>query len=274
MDLAALFPDEDYRFHMRMARGTPEEFFAATPGRDRIVAERARWLRTSPGTYAACRAGGAVLLSETIESLRGWKILSPENVQRLAAASSVPEQCAALGEMLEPDFLFLKPNAQGEFELQGGCVCFPSSWSLAEKIGRPLEAIHGPVPGLNSSIGSSLQAFLHKLPAGPAWLRHNWGLSRSAELNQHPERHLPRLDETSRPEDAWLRVEHQALVALPQSRGILFAIRIAMHPLAEVKRNEEAARRFLRALQTMPGEMARYKNIDRARPALVAFLSQ
>ena len=94
-----------------------------------------------------------------------------------------------------------------------------------------MEFIHGPVPGLNAQLGRSIDTFLAKLTPGAAWLRHNWGLSRSPELNQHPSRPLPRLDDSAALADAWLRVEQQALMALPASGGVLFAIRIAMHPL-------------------------------------------
>ena len=105
-----------------------------------------------------------------------------------------------------------------------------------------------------------------------AWQRTNWGLSRSAELNQHPERALPRLDATVHLEEVWLRVEHQALVALPRNHGILFGIRIAIHPLAELKQDPAVASRFSRALQTMPEDMAQYKNLAAARSTIIALL--
>ena len=129
----------------------------------------------------------------------------------------------------------LKADADGEIRLYGGCLCFPSSWRLSDKLGQPIEFIHGPVPGLNASIGAAIHKFLAALKPGVASLRHNWGLARSAELNQHPDRDLPRLDATVDADEVWLRVEHQALVALPKSGGILFGIRVVNHSLAEVK---------------------------------------
>ncbi|MEY4090242.1 MAG: hypothetical protein RJB55_2513, partial [Verrucomicrobiota bacterium] len=39
-------------------------------------------------------------------------------------------------------------------------LCFPTSWSLEEKIGRGLEEIHGPVPGLNAALGPSIHQVL------------------------------------------------------------------------------------------------------------------
>jgi hypothetical protein len=177
-----------------------------------------------------------------------------------------------LGAAWEPDFLFLKPDRAERIILVGGCVCFPSSWSLAEKMGHPIETIHGVVPGLNPAIGNQIHGFLTKLRPGPAWLRANWGLTRSAELNQHPDRKLPRLDSAVRLEETWLRIERQMLAALPKNRGVLFAIRIAMHPLVEIKQNLQIAPRLRRALETMPEAMAQYKGIAGARARLISML--
>jgi hypothetical protein len=273
MDFAALFPDDDYRFQMRLERGAPEEFFAHTAEHDAVVAERRLWLAQEQSRYCACRSQGGPLLDEAIELMRGWHALSNEQMKFLARTESIDARCALLGEMLEPDLLLLKPGATGEFELVSGCVCFPSSWSLSEKIGRPLSFIHDAVPGLNSQIGKAIHVFLGKLTPGIAWRRHNWGLSRSPELNQHPQRNLPPLDASVALTDVWLRVEHQALVALPRTQGVLFGIRIAIHPLADVKRQPRAAERLARALESMPAEVADYKHIAAVRPRIVDFLT-
>ncbi|MEZ5865467.1 MAG: DUF3445 domain-containing protein [Geminicoccaceae bacterium] len=45
------------------------------------------------------------------------------------------------------------------YRLVGAFVAFPSRWSLAEKIGRPMPAIHAPVPGLEAAIGGPVGLF-------------------------------------------------------------------------------------------------------------------
>jgi hypothetical protein len=182
----------------------------------------------------------------------------------------------AIGELLEPDFILLKHDREQNAgpRLVAGCVCFPSSWSLADKVGRPVEWIHSVVPGLNDQLGARIGTFLRRMTPGQAWLRANWGLSRSPELNQHPERHLPRLDANVTSDEVWLRVEHQALVALPKSGGILFGIRIAVHPLAEVKQDPTAWVGLRRAMRTMPELMAAYKGVSTARERILSLLSK
>ena len=140
-------------------------------------------------------------------------------------------------------------------------------------MGRPLDWIHQVVPGLNQHLGQPIDAFLRRMAPGISWLRANWGLSRSPELNQHPHRNLPRLDASVRPDEVWLRVEHQALVALPRSGGILFGIRVVVHPLDEIRRTPAAANGLRRALETMPEDMAVYKGIAPARESLIRMLS-
>ena len=152
-------------------------------------------------------------------------------------------------------------------------LCFPSSWRLSEKLGKTIEFIHGVVPELNTNLGPAIHKFLAGLKPGAASLRFNWGLSRSAELNQHPDRSLPRLDGSMSLEEVWLRVEEQALVALPKSHGILFGIRLVNRPLAAIRADQLARARLRRALATMPEPMAVYKGIAPARARLLELLA-
>ena len=272
-DLLTLFPDEDYQFQIRFSRAEPQEFFGPTEVRGRLLAERRRWLGEMPRRYAALLPEGIALLEETVELARAWGTLPADFLSGASPSGEAGALNLALGGAWEPDFLLLSIEPEGAVRLVSGCVCFPSSWSLEEKIGKEIESIHGVVPGLNQAIGPRIHSFLAKLKPGVAWLRSNWGLSRSCELNQHPGRNLPRLDETVRLEEVWLRVENQALVALPRSKGVLFGIRIAIEPFAEICNDKTLAPRLARALKTMPEPMARYKGLSRTRGRLIGLLS-
>jgi hypothetical protein len=204
-ELAELFPEGDYRFHLTLRRGEPREFFRASDSSGRVRAERARWLAENPARYAALTPAGAPLLAEFAAMCAGWG---------LAGGASVVE----LGAALEPDFLLLSRDEHGAFRLRGGALCFPTGWALEEKLGHTLDFIHGVVPGLNAALASPIQQFLGKLKPGVAYLRDNWGLAATAELNLHPARALPVPESPTAPDRLWLRVEQQALVALPEHR--------------------------------------------------------
>lgn len=254
--LAELFPAEDYRFHLTLRRAELDAFFAATPAHAAIAAERRRWLEAEPARYAALEPAGEPLLAEFAALARTW---FPE------AGGSLRE----LGIALEPDFLLLAPDANGFFRLRGGVLCCPTSWALEEKLGRTLDEIHGVVPGLNAALGGPLQQFLARLRPGPAYLRANWGLAATPELNLHPALGRPRLAAPLDPDRVWLRVEHQALAALPGSGGVVFGIRIELHPLRAVLADEVVRAGLHRALATMPDALAAYKGLAAVRASLL-----
>ena len=258
-ELAALFPDGDYRFHLTLRRGEPRDFFQPRDATGRVLAERARWLAAEPDRYAALTPEGGPLLAEFAALCAEWGLATVATVGDLGAA-------------LEPDFLLLAPDATGAFRLRGGALCFPTGWALEEKLGHTLDFIHGVVPGLNAALASPIQQFLARLKPGIAFHRDNWGLAATDELNLHPARGLPPPDLPTAPDRLWLRVEHQALVALPRSGGVVFGLRIALHRLDAVARDPAAAAGLRRALASMPPEVAAYKRLERVSNQVVSWL--
>jgi hypothetical protein len=264
--LAQYLAEGPYRFSMAFGRGQFADFYGRSPESKRILTERKRWLASHPQHHLALLPEAADLIHETATVAAEQGTL-PE----LPSTASSPRQIARfLGEHWEPDYLLLKPEA-GVLRLVCGCVCFPSSWALEEKIGHPIEHIHHGVPALNATIGRQIQSFLDKIKPGVSWTRSNWGLSRSPELNQHPSRNTPRLDETVSLQEVYFRVEEQSLVSLPQTRGILFGIRIKVFPLSEYFGTEDGLK-LAKALETMPDPMAEYKGLASSRPRIIAQL--
>jgi len=257
--LAGLFPDGNFRFQLTLRRDDPREFFRPDDATGRLLAERAGWLASEPATYAALLPEGEPLLAEFATLCAEWGIASGDSV-------------GALGAALEPDFLLLSPDATGAFRLRGGALCFPTGWALAEKLGHTLDFIHGVVPGLNAALGSPIHQFLARLKPGAAFLRDNWGIAATDELNLHPSRALSSPVPPVTLDRLWLRVEHQAFVAQPRTGGVLFGIRIALHRLDEVARDAAAAAGLRRALATMPADFAAYKRLDRVREPVIALL--
>ncbi len=256
--LVQLFPDGDYRFHLTLRRDEPREFFRPHDASGCVLAERKRWLAADPGRYAALLPEGQPLLEEFSSLTRDWGIGSFGDV-------------ATMGAVLEPDVLLLSPDTDGRFRLRGGALCFPTGWALEEKIGHPLDFVHGVVPGLNAALASPIHLFLSKLKPGVAFCRDNWGLAAADELNLHPARRVPPPMPPVALERLWLRVEHQALIALPETGGVVFGIRIALHRLDAVARDPAAAG-LRRALETMPADLAAYKRIDQIRTEVTRLL--
>ncbi len=258
--LERLFGADRYAFQFGMHRAGGDWFDPA--GSDpAALEERARLLRESPETCRVWAPGTEEVFAEAASLFTGFE-----------AGASDPESLSRLSSIWEPDFVLLRRADDGDFRLVGGAVCFPSSWDVREKVGLDVTAIHGVVPGLNAALGARIRTFLGRLPSEGVFERENWGLAAHGERNAHPELGRPRLGPHSRVDNTWLRLEHQAFRALPASEGILFVIRLTVHPLSEVLAIPGVRGNLRRHLETMPDEVAVYKGIEPGRASLVEAL--
>jgi hypothetical protein len=266
-----LFPDADYEFVLRLRRGRPADFFGRSTAAVPLLRERCRWLDKCPEHHLVLADAAEPALVETAALVSQWNIPMPDAFPAAASAGDPGKTLSILGRSLEPDLVLLR-RLDGVLRLVAGCVCFPSSWSLPEKTMRSVHEIHSIVPALNEAIGTSIDRFLARLAPNVAWLRANWGLSCSGELNQHPWRRLPRLEAGLDPGRVFIRIEQQALVRLPETDGVLFGIRIVTMPLSEFAQDPALGSGLARALATMPEKVALYKGIQPVRAEVCAWL--
>lgn len=253
--LSALFPDEDFRFRMTMRRGRPADFFQDWDITGGLRAQRRATLGSSREHCLRSTPEGDALLPALLELAAGWNLPKVESWRGVA-------------EQWEPDVLLLSPDGEGRYRLRAGAVCFPTGWSLDEKIGCTLEEIHGVVPGLNPSIAPAIQRLLGSLTPATALLRDNWGIAATDVLDLHPRHRVPSPRPPVRLEQLWLRVEHQALVGLPGGAGVAFGIRIALHRLDAMATDQVLARRLGRSLASMSDDLAGYKGLRAIRAEL------
>lgn len=273
-DLTEILADKDFGLRMRFDRDEIVNFFKPTASHEKVIAERTRWISEEPEKYSALLPEGAAMLDETIQLAISLGTLPGEVDASDFEKQNSLGKCRLLGRLWEADFLLMKPDAEGVFRLYGGCLCFPSHWDLNDKLGKPMAAIHAPVPGLNETLGRQIDGFLQKIKPRTSWERANWGLSRTPELNLHPSRNLPLLDAQVELDEIWFRLEQQSLVALPESGGILFGIKLVIIPMQEIKADPAVCKGMTRALQTMPEAMAQYKGIASARMRILSLLGE
>ncbi len=238
------------------------------------MSERERWLRSEPQRYAALQPEGEAIVAELTDLAVNWNQQGEWPVALRSSERPTLETVVALGSALEPDFVLMMADRSGAFRLVAGAVAFPSGWALEEKVGHPLDFIHGAVPGLNPVLGSPIQQFLSRLKPGPAFLRSNWGLAATDELNLHPSRRIPPPGLPVRLNQLWLRVEDQALVALPKTGGVLFGIRIERYRLDQIVGDREVAGGLQQALESMPEAVATYKGLASIRGPLADLLKK
>ena len=144
----------------------------------------------------------------------------------------------------------------GAPHLDAASLCFPSYWRLADKLGRPMTDVHGPVAHYGDELAAKVDTFLQRLrPERPVW-RRNWSIHDDASY------FLP--DPTpplavSPPEGLYLRSERQTLRRLTTADVVLFTIRTQQVPLAVLAERPDVAHRLADAIAHWSPELAAYK---------------
>ena len=140
-----------------------------------------------------------------------------------------------LGRLVQED-LCLMQRREDEHVLTGACLCFPSSWSLSEKLGRPLTGIHRTVRVYEDDLARRVQRLFDVIrPEQPLW-RMNALVYANPELHQPGYESAPRTDRLN---GEFVRAERQTLLRLPASGAVLFAIHtyvVRLDSLTEAER--------------------------------------
>lgn len=126
-----------------------------------------------------------------------------------------------VGKMLQQDVCILEKRGS-EHVMTGAILCFPASWTLAEKIGKPLIGIHTPVADYDKKIAARVQRLFDGVQAGrPMW--------RANHLRyDDPALFQPRPEGDPRPVGgegaAFVRSERQTVLRLAQPGAVAFVI--------------------------------------------------
>ena len=185
--------------------------------------------------------------------------------------------------LVQEDLILMRRGDDG-WRLAAGSLCFPSSWTLTEKFGRPLHEIHAPVPCFGAGTRNhELIARMFDRLHQPV-LRWNWSIQAGGAL-YHPLSNAGREERAAtRPSRfgdadvnaaAFIRVERQTLRKLPGSGDVLFTIRIYLDPLGWLSRHPDRApiaQNFARQLMALDTAQLDYKGLAADRDRLVAAL--
>lgn len=197
--------------------------------------------------------------------------------RRIAIDPADPVPLLTAARLVQDDLVLMRNGADG-WTLAAAVLTAPSKWSLAEKMNRNLDGIHDNVPGYAGRMAALMVRIFDQLqPLAPVE-RLNWSLY-DDDVLFHPET-------KARPKrwsgeggnfgsDAYIRVERQTLIKLPQSGGILFTIRVYVDPVAAFKRHPDGARMahaLAAQIEGLDEGQARYKGLSADRPRIVAAL--
>jgi hypothetical protein len=138
-------------------------------------------------------------------------------------------------------------------------LCFPAHWVLAEKMGKPLAAIHDPVPHYDERLAGPVDRFFNNMTIGPISARMNWSLQIGADLfTPHRAQRQAAAGDLDN-HQLCLRLESQTLRKLPQTGFVLFTIRTHIEPVSRWKHTPNAIDDLAKMLKDMSLESQSYK---------------
>ncbi|MGL4238870.1 heme-dependent oxidative N-demethylase family protein [Tabrizicola sp.] len=190
--------------------------------RDRLIAERPEVVHA---LLPEARPAAAELYAATLDWLRtaqGFDV-GTDTIRRpdgVTVPLDPDQPLLTLGRLVQED-LCLMETAGEEYRLTGAILCFPASWTLAQKIGRPLTGIHDPVPIYDQDIARRVNRLFDAIrPEQPLW-RMNYLTYDDFVLHQ------PRREGEKRPrptDHVYIRSERQCLLRLPVTKAVVFTI--------------------------------------------------
>jgi hypothetical protein len=268
-DLSAYLAEKE-----RLYTSIPERVFVEQP--DTHDAQR-EVLDLLAAHLAERHANGYRLSGDWIEIAGGGRQVA------IGVSDEPPLRAASM--LVQEDLILMRKRADG-WRLVAGSLCFPSSWSLAEKFGKPLHEIHDPVPafGPGTRTAGLINRIFDNMLVDQPVQRWNWSLQADSDL-YHPLSNQKRSDRAEkRPSkfavdadlaNAFIRVERQTLRKLPVSGDILFTIRIYLDPLAVLRNHpdrQDIAASFAGQLSALDTAQLDYKGLTADRDRLVAHL--
>jgi hypothetical protein len=201
-----------------------EAFAAQMAARDRLMAHRAPLVHADCGANVAAKAEVLDAILTILKSREGYSVTRAAVTRPDGVTIALQGDPLFVAAQLIQEDLCLHERRGGEHVLTAAVMCFPASWTLSEKIGRPLSAIHQTVAHYDENLRKRVQRLFDGVQAGQPLWRYNMLRYRSPELFHPRPEAAPRQSDDDFGGGDYLRSEHQAVVRMPDSQAVLFAI--------------------------------------------------
>jgi hypothetical protein len=179
------------------------------------------------------------VLVKHLASIEGYEI-SKDRIKRpdgVIVALDRTSTMRTIGRLVQQDFCVLN-KVEAEHVLQAAVLCFPASWSLAEKIGKTMIDIHKPVEPYDEVLAMKVQNMFDLMRSEQPLWRANRLVYSDPDLFQ------PRRENNRRSLEGgqrWARVERQTLRKLPKTGAIVFGIHTSVVRFEVLPREDQLA---------------------------------
>jgi dimethylamine monooxygenase subunit A len=211
-----------------------EVFALQMAERDRLIAECPAEVLAMPEAARPAAEELLALILGHLDGVRGYAredgaVRRPDGV--LVPLDGPP--LAVAGRVVQEDLVILeRADGEAEHRLTAAVLCFPSNWTLAQKLGMPLARIHLPVEAYDETVAKRVQRLFDAIRPEAPLMRANLIPYAHADLHSpRPEfsRHSPGPGDVR-----FVRVERQTLLRLPATRAVVFSIHVYQVPLTSL----------------------------------------
>lgn len=224
--------------------------------RDEELALKSRLLSEMPASVVATQPEGHAPSEELYDEVLRWlTTYGPRSGDVAPLGGDHPVVAAA--RLVQEDLCVLVRD--DVWRLRAACVCFPSRWSLATKIGRSLDDIHAPVPGYRDVLSRPTTGVFDRLRSERSFWRLNWTVLDDPALFQPSAARSPNAATVQDVTQWYFRVERQTIRRLAATGAIVFTIRNYVCPVTELAGQPEFLEHLRAGIEGAPADMQAYK---------------
>ena len=157
---------------------------------------------------------------------------------------------------IQEDICLLE-EIENKYVLTAASVCSPSNWDLPSKIGKPVSEIHKPVPGYRDQMSDKVDRLMRNLKTDRPVQRLNWSIQPNGDLYWK----TGSSDHEKIEQKNYWRVERQTLLRMPETKAIVFGIRVFLHSFSVMSKFEGFNDSIAAIIESLPAEQSAYKNL-------------
>lgn len=166
-------------------------------------------------------------------TLDGNQVVRPDGV---TVRLNHEDPLGTIGRLVQCDMCLMQVTPDG-YALTAAVLCFPASWTLSEKIGKPLPAIHLPVNEYDGQMAKRVERVFQAIQVDRLLTRANLLLYESPDL------FAPRIEADKRPilGNRYVRTERQSFRRLPRTNAVVFGIHTTVMDIEILPADERQA---------------------------------
>ncbi|KAI0758500.1 hypothetical protein BD413DRAFT_654543 [Trametes elegans] len=259
--------DKEYRWYLdekaRVIKGQGKVVVDSLPENDEACGELLELLADYlPKRYPT------LFKREACDSITN--LVTGERFDAVGARKGV-DALLVVSRLVQDDFLMGRERLDGQIYLVGGLIAFPGTYLLSQTINKPLEVLHAPVPDFNKKLLVSVERTLKRFRPDQPFERSSWNIMDDRNLFWHNiASGLP--DKDMRPQDLWLRIDHQTFRKLPRTRAIIFGVRPIMRRIEDLA-DSPLVPMLLEKVHTESAEhLLKYKGVQKYGGLLLPYL--